>query len=430
MRNLRCVALAALIAGGGLVAGIPTPASADTGWTMTNTTTTPDDPWFRPIESGPSDPVGCDINGTSSKAFSTGSAVETGPFAGMRMAFSGTMTLGPQTNVGNPSYGFTANYGTLTNLTGMFSIAPYGVNQTPVVTGTFDGLAPSLGSTGTNIGSCYGVGAGSNFGYANIAYGVLIAVNSNVRYTATYNGETITGEVILRQRQINSNLGISYTGPDSSFHGISQPPTPVDVTPPTITINVPTDGGTFTQGDNVTPDFSCADEAGGSGLATCVGSVATLDTSTAGTKTFTVNATDNAGNPATKTVTYTVEAPTPPPVVYQVAGFFQPIDMTAVNSAKAGQTIPAKWRLTDASGALVSDPASFVSATSSGVSCATNLPADVIEEYTTGGSGLLYNADGTWQFNWKTPKSYAGTCRVFSVKLADGSQITAKFQFK
>jgi hypothetical protein len=41
-------------------------------------------------------------------------------------------------------------------------------------------------------------------------------------------------------------------------------------------------------------------------------------------------------------------------------GFFSPIDNNFLNIAKAGQAIPAKWRLTDANGVPIGDPASFV----------------------------------------------------------------------
>ena len=74
----------------------------------------------------------------------------------------------------------------------------------------------------------------------------------------------------------------------------------------------------FTVGQVVLADYDCADEAGGSGLATCAGPVADgdpIDTSL-GTHTFTVNATDVAGNPGGATATYLVTAPpdvTPPP---------------------------------------------------------------------------------------------------------------------
>ncbi len=47
------------------------------------------------------------------------------------------------------------------------------------------------------------------------------------------------------------------------------------------------------------------------------------------------------------------------------------------------------------------------------------------------GSGLLYQGDGNWQYNWKTPKSYAGKCRIMRLNLADGAiDRTANFQFK
>lgn len=112
------------------------------------------------------------------------------------------------------------------------------------------------------------------------------------------------------------------------------------------------------------------------------------------------------------------------------SGFFQPVDNTKVNVVKAGQTIPVKWRLL-AGSVPVSDPSSFVSLTSQRVSCATfDTPLDLIEEVTTNPSGLLYTGDGNWQFNWKTPKSYAGQCRIMTVTLADGTTHSADFQFK
>ncbi|MDX6485960.1 MAG: hypothetical protein QOF43_1113, partial [Gaiellaceae bacterium] len=57
-------------------------------------------------------------------------------------------------------------------------------------------------------------------------------------------------------------------------------------------------------------------DTGGSGLATCTGTVANgaaIDTASEGVKSFTVAATDGAHNASTKTVHYTVAAPPPPP---------------------------------------------------------------------------------------------------------------------
>ena len=117
---------------------------------------------------------------------------------------------------------------------------------------------------------------------------------------------------------------------------------------------------------------------------------------------------------------------------YKFEGFFSPIENNeTVNNAKAGQTIPVKWRLTDMSGLPVSDPASFISITSKSVYCTSfeGSATDDIEEY-AGSSGLQYLGDGYWQFNWKTSKAYAGQCRIMKLTLNDNSVWTASFHFK
>ncbi|GAA1511663.1 hypothetical protein [Nocardioides humi] len=79
---------------------------------------------------------------------------------------------------------------------------------------------------------------------------------------------------------------------------------------PTATIAAPVDGGEFTQGQTVAADYSCADgDTGHVDAVDCVGDVAVgepIDTSTTGTKTFTVTATDEHGASSTQTVSYTV----------------------------------------------------------------------------------------------------------------------------
>lgn len=84
---------------------------------------------------------------------------------------------------------------------------------------------------------------------------------------------------------------------------------PEDSTAPSITVTVPADNAVFVTGSTVLADYACADA--GSGVATCVGTVpdgTAIDTTTAGLHTFTVHATDNAGNPADVSVPYTVQA--------------------------------------------------------------------------------------------------------------------------
>jgi len=98
--------------------------------------------------------------------------------------------------------------------------------------------------------------------------------------------------------------------------------TVADLTKPTITITSPTDAMSIQRNQIVNARFSCVDEAGGSGLATCTGTVAdghAIDTGSTGTFAFTVTATDNAANAQSKTVHYTVVAPASPGFAAEVA---------------------------------------------------------------------------------------------------------------
>lgn len=96
-----------------------------------------------------------------------------------------------------------------------------------------------------------------------------------------------------------------------------------DQTSPQITLTTPPDGAQYTIGQQVNADYSCQDEVGGSGVASCSGDVASgqpIDTSTAGSHTFTVNATDNAGNPASTQHSYEVLAGNVPPEPVPASG--------------------------------------------------------------------------------------------------------------
>jgi glutamyl endopeptidase len=87
--------------------------------------------------------------------------------------------------------------------------------------------------------------------------------------------------------------------------------TVIDVTKPSITLTTPAGGATYSQGQAVDAQFACTDDTGGSGIASCVGTVANgspIATSTLGPQTFTVTATDVAGNQEQVTRSYTVVA--------------------------------------------------------------------------------------------------------------------------
>lgn len=113
----------------------------------------------------------------------------------------------------------------------------------------------------------------------------------------------------------------------------------VDKNALTITITTPTNAS-YLLNQAVTASYTCTD--GGSGVPTggCTGPMASgsaLDTGSVGTRSFTVKATDNVGNTASQTVTYTVN--------YTVSGFLAPVAKApAVNTGHAGKTYPVKFQ--------------------------------------------------------------------------------------
>lgn len=83
----------------------------------------------------------------------------------------------------------------------------------------------------------------------------------------------------------------------------------VDTAAPTVEISAPAGGAAYGVGRAVDAAYRCSDEAGGSGLRSCGGPVADgspLDTGSVGSKVFTVNAEDRAGNAASLKRTYEV----------------------------------------------------------------------------------------------------------------------------
>ncbi|CAN5578613.1 hypothetical protein BH23CHL2_BH23CHL2_18370 [soil metagenome] len=198
---------------------------------------------------------------------------------------------------------------------------------------------------------------------------------------------------------------------------------PTDTTAPSIALDTPANGVILTLNQQVYADYTCTDEAGGSGIAACDGTTADgalLDTSSIGTKTFSVDAADNAGNSAQAVHTYIV--------AYAFSGFSAPVDSLALNVARAGQAIPLKWRITDAHGVPVTTLASVAVSVAS-LSCDAGQTSNQVDEEAAGSSGLQNLGDGYYQFNWKTPKTYAGSCKTLKLALGDDLTHTAAFQF-
>lgn len=122
-------------------------------------------------------------------------------------------------------------------------------------------------------------------------------------------------------------------------------------------------------------------------------------------------------------------------------GFSSPITMgDVVNTAKAGQAIPAKWHLSDTESGTDVSSLGFFNFNSYPVSCSdfSLLPEDQLPPGdSSGNSGLQYLGNGNWQYNWKTQKGYNqnGGCRKMYITFGDVAAHTidspeAIFKFK
>jgi hypothetical protein len=122
----------------------------------------------------------------------------------------------------------------------------------------------------------------------------------------------------------------------------------IDKTAPEVTIATPEDDGSYTFNQTILADWSASDTL--SGIDTATGTVPSgdpIDTNSLGTKSFTVTATDFAGNSTTVTVDYEV-------VPYDFGGFGAPLTIS-MKDFKKMSTIPVKFQLFDTFGNPVSN---------------------------------------------------------------------------
>jgi len=99
-----------------------------------------------------------------------------------------------------------------------------------------------------------------------------------------------------------------------------------------------------------------------------------------------------------------------------------------VNIAKAGQAVPLTFSLGGYRGTGVLAAGYLRRERLFGEA---NEPADVLEEtISAGGSSLAYDPfTGNYTYVWKTSKTWKNTCRMFVLRLADGTASLPKIQF-
>lgn len=187
----------------------------------------------------------------------------------------------------------------------------------------------------------------------------------------------------------------------------------IDKTKPVITITTPIEGGSYILNHVVLANYGATD-IGGSGVSSVVGDVpngSAIDTTSTGPHTFTVTATDIAGNVQFKTVTYNVEQ-------YNIVKL-PPITLDS-KTFKQTSTIPVKIVLTTTSGAPVTDGTALLYYAAGNISDLTLVTTPATS---SGGSNVLnkFRNDPTsnqYIFNLSTkPLTITPTAKTYTLKI-------------
>lgn len=274
-------------------------------------------------------------------------------------------------------------------------------------------------------------GSGSaSFKYDNTAPSVTVSLARAADQNGWYNhavGYGVSAKSDLTSGIASCQADDTYSGPDSANASVSRTCTDnagnigsdsksfqYDATAPTLNPTVSPNPVLLNGG--ATASANAQDNLSGVASANCD----PVDTSSVGSHSVSCSATDNAGNTNSANANYSVN--------YKFVGFSAPVDNNNVlNSAKAGQAIPLKWQLLDANNIPITNLSS-VKVTATSLSCSLGTTTDQLEEYAAGSSGLQNLGGGYYQFNWKSPTTYASSCKTLNVDMGEGPH-TALFKF-
>jgi hypothetical protein len=203
-----------------------------------------------------------------------------------------------------------------------------------------------------------------------------------------------------------------------------------NVSPPTSrTVHVDTDApvtsmtcpATVLLGATASASWTATD--GGSGVAGATSGQVVLDTSSIGDHVATApTVTDAVGHrAAAATCTYRV--------IYDWSDFLDPLDPTADNQVKAGNTVAVRFSLAGDRGLGVLDAATPPHADL--VPCDGGRKNNIKTQPPAGTTGLSYDpvtGEYTWAF--VTDSTWKGDCRILTIPLADATDHSVGFRFK
>jgi hypothetical protein len=190
----------------------------------------------------------------------------------------------------------------------------------------------------------------------------------------------------------------------------------LDKTPPALTM--PMLAASYTFNSSLTLTFGASDSLSGLASAQAMFNGAPITSGTTftlnrpGTNTFTLSATDVAGNTATQTATFSV--------LYNFGGFLPPLPNDGSCLFKLGSNVPVKFPLTDAKGALVSAAVARLTLQMFSAGTVVGTPIDATPPGTAD-VGDLFRFDGSqYVYDLSTKPLSTGTWQV-QVHLDDGT---------
>jgi hypothetical protein len=321
-------------------------------------------------------------------------------------AASGAQTI-PQTTAAGASapLALTAEGETVINYFATDRAGNREASKTLVV--KIDKTAPDISADADAGGGTYRPGTWTNRD-VTVSFGCADAVSGV---------SEVTGPVTLDADGANQTADGLCTDSAGNHARLTFGDVDIDKTAPQINLLAPTQGAGYTLGQLAPADYACSDA--GSGVTTCAGTNpvgAPVDTASVGTKTFTVQATDRAGNSSGVTVAYTVG--------YGVCPLFD-----QSKAYKSGSTIPVKLRLCDAGGNNLSSESVALTALGA-VRLSDYAPGQVEDSGNANPDDNFRFADGKYLFNLKTAGLSTGSYLLVFRAGAASATHAVRFQIK
>jgi len=274
-----------------------------------------------------------------------------------------------------------------------------------------DKTAPSVSCDGSD-GSWHAVDVSLPCSANDSASGLSNSSDGSFSLTTSVPSNTETESATTNSRTVCDAAGNCATaGPISGNK--------IDKKAPMITITTPSLSAAYPLNQAVAANYTCNDS--GSGVGSCAGPVANgsnTDTASAGSKTFTVNASDQVGNTTTQSGSYSID--------YGVVALY---DQSKVH--KSGSTVPVRIQIVDANGVNQSSASLLPHAVS--VVLVSSNSSGTPEDSGNSNPDLNFRYDaslGGYIFNLKTTGYSAGTYELHFVVAGDTSDHVVQFRIR